>query len=159
MAVTLRDTVSVPGHPDQVFALVDDLARYPDWTDLVARARPLAPEGGRPAWEVDLQGRLGRLARSKRLRMVRTHCDAPRMVVFERREESRDHAAWRLQVEVESDADADGCEVAMTFDYSGGLWGPVIERLLRDGITRSKPRLVALADDDDGPGRSPGEGR
>jgi len=32
----------------------------------------------------------------------------------------------------------------MNLHYGGGLWGPVLERLLGDEIERSKPRLLAL---------------
>lgn len=144
MPVTVRDSVVVADSPDTIFTLVDDLARYPAWTDLVARADPLpAGQGRPPAWEVDLRGRVGRLARSKRLRMVRTRHESPRVVVFERQEDGGDHGDWRLRVDVDAEP-AGGSSVRMTFDYGGGLWGPVIERLLRDGIRRSKPRLVAL---------------
>ena len=118
---------------------------HPAWTDLVTRAEPVTPdEGPSPAWEVDLRGQVGRLARSKRLRMVRTRHVASEVVVFERREGRGDHGDWRLRVDVEPEPDG-GSSVRVTFDYGGGLWGPVIERLLRDGIRRSKPRLAALA--------------
>ena len=61
-------------HPRRLFAWVDDLGRYPHWLDIVPRAVPVEPhaDDAGPAWSVDLRGRLGPLARSKRLRMVRT---------------------------------------------------------------------------------------
>jgi hypothetical protein len=31
----------------------------------------------------------------------------------------------------------------MHLHYGGGLWGPVVERLLREEIERSRPRLLA----------------
>jgi hypothetical protein len=34
----------------------------------------------------------------------------------------------------------------MQLHYGGGLWGPVLERILGDEIERSKPRLLALVD-------------
>jgi hypothetical protein len=83
------------------------------------------------------------LARSKRLRMVRTELDAPRKVTFERRElDGRQHAAWRLQAEI-ADTSA-GTTLTMRLHYGGGLWGPVLERVLGDEIQRSRPRLLAL---------------
>ena len=56
-----------------VFARVDELHDYPAWMSLVHRAEPLGADGdGRPMWQVELRARVGPLARSKRLRMVRT---------------------------------------------------------------------------------------
>jgi hypothetical protein len=139
-------SVSVAAPPVAVFTHLEDLARYPAWTALVTRARPEPPgTDGRPAWAVDLRGQVGPLARSKRLRMVRATLEAPRLVVFERAEaDGRSHAAWTLSVEVgESDR---GAQVTMTFRYGGGLWGPVVDRLLGDEIERSKLRLAALVE-------------
>ena len=34
----------------------------------------------------------------------------------------------------------------MSLHYGGGLWGPVLDRLLADEVTRARPRLVALLD-------------
>ena len=58
---------------------VRDLDRYPAWLSIVPRAdrQPAPAEGradadGHPAWAVELRAKLGPLARSKRLRMVRT---------------------------------------------------------------------------------------
>ncbi|HEX7443496.1 MAG TPA: hypothetical protein VF320_06400, partial [Acidimicrobiales bacterium] len=58
-----------------LFASVDDLGTYPAWLEIVERAEATAThpdDDGDAAWLVDLRGRLGPLARSKRLRMVRT---------------------------------------------------------------------------------------
>jgi hypothetical protein len=128
--------------PEALFAWVDDLGRYPDWLDIVPRAE--ATSGDRPAWDVDLRGRLGPLARSKRLRMVRTVHQRPSTVVFEREErDGRSHAPWVLRAEV---AEVPGAEprsrLTMHLHYGGGLWGPVLERLLGDEIERSRPRLL-----------------
>jgi hypothetical protein len=139
-------SVLVASPPVAVFPHLDDLTRYPAWTGLVSRAEPQPPaDDGRPAWAVDLRGRLGPLARSKRLRMVRTRHEHPSLVVFERSEaDGRSHAAWTLAAEI-TEVEA-GARVTMTFRYGGGLWGPVVERLLGDEIERSKPRLAALAE-------------
>jgi len=137
--------------PEALFAWVEDLGRYPAWLDIVPRAEPddgPAEGDGRPAWSVDLRGRLGPLARSKRLRMVRTVHEAPNVVVFEREErDGRSHAAWVLRAEVAplDSPDHDGeprSRLTMHLHYGGGLWGPVLERVLGDEIERSRPRLV-----------------
>lgn len=49
----------------------------PQWLEIVTRAEPMGDDGNEPAWAVDLRGRMGPLARSKRLRMVRTGHDVP----------------------------------------------------------------------------------
>lgn len=146
MAVEQLATVAIAAAPAAVFPFVADLERYPEWTGLVSRAVPVAVgEDGRDAWAVDLRGQVGPLARSKRLRMVRTVLDAPTTVVFERSEEDgRSHAAWTLRADVAPSAG--GATVQMTFRYAGGLWGPVVERLLGDEIEQSKPRLAALVE-------------
>jgi hypothetical protein len=38
---------------------------------------------------------------------------------------------------------ADGSRLTMHLHYGGGLWGPILERLLGDEIERSRPRLLA----------------
>jgi hypothetical protein len=125
---------------EELFAWVEDLGRYPEWLEIVPRA---VPEDGEPgAWAVDLRGRLGPLARSKRLRMVRTLHQPPERVVFERQErDGRSHAPWVLTAEVEPTPT--GSRLAMTMHYGGGLWVPLLERMLRDEITRSRARLLA----------------
>jgi len=126
-----------------LFAVVEDLGRYPEWLDIVARADPL-DEVDPPAWAVDLRGRLGPLARSKRLRMVRAVHEAPDRVVFERAElDGREHSAWRLSAEVTASGDH-GSHLRMHLHYGGSLFGPVLERVLRDEIEGSKERLRRL---------------
>ena len=138
-------SVGAPCSTEELLGLVDDLSRYPEWLDIVTRAeRDAAADGdGGPAWVVDLRGRLGALARSKRLRMVRTRREGGE-VTFERRElDGRRHAAWVLRAAVEPAPE--GSRVTMHLHYSGSLWGPVLERMLRDEIERSRPRLEAYA--------------
>ena len=134
-----------PCPPEALFAWVEDLGRYPQWLDIVPRAEAVGAADGDPgpAWSVDLRGRLGPFARSKRLRMVRTEHDAPGRVTFERREhDGRQHARWVLRADV---APAEGgSRLTMHLHYGGALWGPLVERLLADEIRRSKPRLLAL---------------
>jgi hypothetical protein len=147
-AVDVNADLEAPVAPARLFAWVDDLGRYPAWLDIVARAEPaeaLATDPG-PAWEVDLRARLGRLARSKRLRMVRSTLqpvddDAVGQVRFERREaDQRSHAPWVLTAEVT--ATQAGSRLLMHLHYGGSLWGPVLERLLGDEINQSRQRLL-----------------
>jgi hypothetical protein len=129
--------------PADLFAWVADLERYPAWLSIVHRV-VAAPGSDEPAWQVDLRGRIGPLARSKRLRMVRTAFEPGRLAVFERREaDGRHHSSWSLRADVTA-AD-EGARLMMDLHYGGGLWVPMLERLLRDEIERSRVRLVALA--------------
>ena len=139
--------LDAPCAPAELFEWVDDLARYPQWLDIVPRAVPLEvhPDDAGPAWSVDLRGRLGPLARSKRLRMVRTSLE-PGRVRFERVEhDGRRHSPWVLEATV--DETADGSRLRVHLHYGGSLVGPLVERLLADEITRSRPRLLALVAD------------
>ena len=139
------ETIEVDAAPDAVFARVGALDEYPAWLDIVRRAEPAEAADGDtgPAWTVDLRGRLGPLSRAKRLRMVRTVHEAPAHATFERREvDGRSHAPWVLQAEVE--AVGETSRLTMRLHYGGGLWGSVLERMLRDEVERSRPRLTRL---------------
>ena len=137
-------TLDAPCSREALFEWVADLGRYPKWLDIVPRAVPADDGGEAPAWTIDLRGRLGPFARSKRLRMVRTRHDAPTAVVFERTErDGRSHSPWLLEATV-ADGDDGGSRLTMHLHYGGGLWGPLVERLLTDEIERSRPRLLAL---------------
>ena len=128
-------------HPaSQVWAVVSDLGTYPRWLDIVPRAD--ARDDG--SWTVDLRGRLGPFARSKRLRMVRAETVEPSLVVFERSElDGREHSPWVLRAEVEAVGES-ASRLTMRMHYGGSLFGPVLERLLGDTIEKSRPRLLAL---------------
>lgn len=136
-----------PCPPEALFAWVDDLARYPRWLDLVPKADP-APASDAdpgPAWLVDLRARIGPLARSKRLRMVRTVHQTPTLARFERLEhDGRDHSAWVLQASVQA-VGGGSSRLTMHLHYGGGMFGPVLERKLHDEVARCRPRLLALA--------------
>ena len=133
----LDATLVAPCSPEHLFTWVEDLRRYPEWLEIVTRAEPL--EDG--AWAVDLRGRLGPLARSKRLRMVRARHQVPSAVRFERAElDGRDHSPWVLEADVAPLGD--GAELTMRLHYGGGLFGPVLERVLREEIERSRLRLL-----------------
>jgi hypothetical protein len=141
--VDVNAGLTAPCAPSELFVFVDDLGRYPDWLDLIARARP--DEAVPEAWSIDLRARIGPLARSKRLRMVRTlHDTAAHRVRFERQEvDERRHSPWVLEAQV--DAAGDGSELHMHLHYGGKLWtGGVLERALSDQIEQGRARLLAL---------------
>ena len=148
MDVTVELDAPVP--PATLFAAVEDLDRYPSWLDIVPRADRLPPEPAppgagvaAPAWSVDLRGRVGPLARSKRLRMVRTLHDQDSHVRFERAEtDGRQHSPWVLEARVAPTGG--GSRLSMALHYGGGLFGPILERILIEEIERSKARLLAL---------------
>jgi hypothetical protein len=136
--------LAAPCAAGELFALVDDLAIYPSWLDLISRAQ--VEQGAPPTWTIDLRASVGPFARSKRLRMVRTeHDPVLHRVKFERRElDGRRHAPWVLDVEV--DDQPTGSEVRMRLHYGGKLWtGGVLERVLTDQIEHGRERLLALA--------------
>jgi hypothetical protein len=136
-------SLQAPCDPTALFPWVDDLARYPDWLDIVPRAAPADPhpDDVGPAWSVDLRGRLGPFARAKRLRMARTVHDAPHHARFERVEhDGRDHSPWVLDATIAPTAA--GSTLTMRLHYGGRLWVPALDRLLADEIERSRPRLL-----------------
>jgi Polyketide cyclase / dehydrase and lipid transport len=141
--VDLRVTFTTPAPPVRLAGVVQDLRTYPRWLGIVTRVEGLATGDGPPAFLVDLTGRLGPLARSKRLRMAETAREAGLHSRFERAEDDgRQHSPWVLDVRVEPAAE--GSTLHMDLHYGGGLFGPVLERVLRDEIEKAKPRLVAL---------------
>lgn len=153
----IHATVDAPCSAERLFAVVDDLAIYPRWVGLVYSAEE---EPGRvvgldmPAWTVELRGRVGRFARSKRLRMVRAvHDPVNGLAVFERAEiDGRRHSPWVLRAEVVARPGRNGEEestLRMHLHYGGGLWtGGVLERALADQIAAGRERLVAMVADD-----------
>lgn len=135
--------------PTVLHATVADLSTYPSWLDIVTAADHVPSDEGDPgaAWSVVLRGQLGPLRRSKRLRMVRVLDEAPTRVRFERRElDGRAHSPWVLEATLEPPETPDD-DVALTvrLHYGGSLWVPILDRVLRDEIERSRPRLVEVA--------------
>lgn len=125
---------------EHLFSLVDDLARYPAWLDLVHKAEPLGPD----RWTVVLAARLGPLRRSKQLTMTRTVHQPATRARFERQEpDGKHHAAWVLDAEVQP-TDT-GSRLTMRMHYDGQWFGPVIERVLNDQIESARAKLAALA--------------
>lgn len=148
-AVDVTATLAADVTTDTLFDVVQDLGTYPSWLDIVPRTEPVPADPGDPgpAWSVDLRGQMGPLRRSKRLRMVRTRCERPTGVRFERRElDGRAHSPWVLDVRVR-DRDGAGSELVMGLHYGGSLWVPLLDRVLADEIERSRPRLLRMVGD------------
>ena len=138
---TLRTTAPAA----QVLGYVADLADYPQWMSLVHLATPV-PAATVPTWDVELRAKVGPFARSKRLRMVRTTYDTtnPTRVVFERRElDGREHAAWRLEVTINTTAPG-ATELVMQLHYDGRLFVSVVEAILQQNIDAGRSKLAAL---------------
>lgn len=129
---------------DQIFSKIADLSTYTEWLDIVHGVEAVSDTNGSQVWQVELQARLGPFARSKRLRMVRTICDAPRLVVFERQEsDGKQHSAWVMRATI--DPSSTGSTLDMHLHYGGSLFtGGVMERLLADQIRQGSDRLLAM---------------
>lgn len=96
-----------------------------------------------PAWTVDLRGRFGPMARSKRLRMIRTVFEPDTRVRFERSErDGRQHAAWVLDATVSPTTT--GSRLHVDLHYGGQFGGSLLRRMLADEIERARPRLAEL---------------
>lgn len=137
----------VAASPDALLTWVSDLERYPQWTRLLhsVSVERDAPAGER-AWLVELRGKIGPFARSKRLRMVRVPTEGSDHLRFERSErDGRSHGLWNLDVRVEPIAGRGSTKVSVVFEYEGRLWSGAVERLLREEIESSKRRLSELA--------------
>lgn len=138
-----------------LYPVLVDLGTYPAWIGIVSRAVPEAPTGADgarhtddaeelPAWSIDLRGQLGPLRRSKRLRMQRTEESTDRYVRFDRAElDGRNHSEWTLSADLREFSG--GTELTMRLFYGGTLWMPMLDKLLRDEIERSRESLVAYA--------------
>ncbi|HKY14011.1 MAG TPA: SRPBCC family protein [Microthrixaceae bacterium] len=148
-------TLACEAPADAVYDVVSDLGRYPEWLDIVgaAASAPAAPGESGPAWTIDLKAQVGPFRRTKRLRMSRVVADAPEAARFERRElDGRRHSPWVLDVRIvptdsigaSNDEASPSVTLQMHLHYGGGLWLPVLDRLLGDEIERSRPRLTAL---------------
>ena len=147
----IQRTVVLPAPSTDVFELVDDLGRYPQWMGLIHDVSEVpATEGDQRSWDVELRAQVGPLARSKRLRMTRTIHEPNRRVIFERSEvDGKRHSPWVLE-SVLADRDSGDVELTMTLTYGGNLWtGAILERVLDDHVdrgARSLARLLGPAD-------------
>lgn len=161
-------TAELAASPPVVYARLADLDGYGEWMDLVSRVEPAEADPGDagPAWWVTLRATVGPLARSKRLRMVRTGAGEHHTLRFERRElDGRRHSPWVLDVAIAAaGAAAEGAEatppeaagtgqarehaststVVVDLGYDGGLWDPLLDRILGSNVDTAVPRLQAL---------------
>ena len=136
-------TVEAPVGVEKLFSVVADLATYPQWLGIVHQVTAESTGSSEPsAWLVELRGKVGPFARSKRLRMVQSTRESPNLVVFERREtDGRKHAPWVLTAQV--GATSDGSMLTVSLHYGGTLFtGGVLERLLADQIVQGSERLL-----------------
>ena len=142
MALKVRASLETLVDRSVAHTVLRDLAQYPHWLDIVHSA--VVDENSDSAWIIELRGKVGPFARSKRLRMVRTSDDANTSVVFERSEiDGRNHSEWKLTVFFAGAGNE--TEVSVEMFYGGSMFGGGIpERMLADQIERSRPKLVAL---------------
>lgn len=136
-------TVEAPVGVEKLFSVVADLTTFPQWLSIVHQVTPESKQSNEPtAWLVELRGKVGPFARSKRLRMIQSTCESPNLVVFERREtDGRKHAPWVLTAQV--GATSDGSMLTVSLHYGGTLFsGGVLERLLADQIVQGSERLL-----------------
>jgi len=136
-------TLDAACSPEHLRPWVGDLDRYPHWLTIVPSAEPEA--GSRPdAWAVELRAKVGPIARSKRLRMIRT-VDDPTHVRFERAEtDGRSHSPWVLDVTL--GATDTGTRLTMGLHYGGSMGAGLFQRLLEDEIESSKETLRTLVE-------------
>ena len=134
-----RISATVDAPPGDTIAALSDLETYPEWLSLVSSADPIPGEN---AWLVTLRARLGPLARSKRLRMIRTELDDLR-VRFERAEtDDRNHANWILEASVDPTSPT-SCSAKVHLHYSGALWSAPLEIVLASFEGTAADRLSA----------------
>ena len=143
MAIDLRAEAVLPCSLERAAAELERLDCYPTWLGIVLAVEPCEPgatDAG-PAWWVELGGRLGPVRRTKRVRMVRTaHTD--RTIRFERAEiDGRTHNRWVLDATLTPETEA-RTHVEMTVRYSGDRRVPVLDRVLRQEVSRAGRRLV-----------------
>jgi len=136
-------SVEVPVSVEKLFDYVADLANYSSWLEFVHKVELVGESTETDTtWLVELRAKLGVLARSKRLRMTRTLCEHPKLVVFERREQdSRRHSEWILRATVSQTAT--GAKLETNLHYSGNLFtGGMLERALSDQIATGREKLI-----------------
>ena len=140
--------LDAPCPVDVLFGWIDDLTRYRQWLDLVRAGGAGARSRGRPG--PGLVGRPARLA-SGPLARVEAAAHGPHRVRGPVRRALRAARGRRPPPRVlgaggrpRSTPTPDGCHLRMHLHYGGALFGPVLDRVLRDEIERSKPRLLEL---------------
>lgn len=134
-----------------MFEVVSDLCNYPSWLSILPKVERVDED----TWLVELRGKIGPLARSKQLRMVRTTQAKPSLVRFERRElDGRNHSPWILEAKITGESTASGestvaarCELTMHLHYGGTFGDAMLHRMLTNEIEASRPRLLSVLDE------------
>ena len=143
-----RFSRSIDAEPSRVFELVAELDSYPDWLDLVDEVERCEASPDDPldrAWLITLRARIGPLARSKRLRMIRTILDEPTRARFERREiDGRSHAPWVLDATVEPGPSPTSAVLTMDLQYGGRLWSSVLDGVLATQVDAAVQKLETM---------------
>jgi carbon monoxide dehydrogenase subunit G len=135
----IRVDVELPCSAAKILPFIDDLAQYPAWMGLV---HSVVSEG-EGVWQVELRGKIGPFARSKRLRMIQVETQEPHHIRFVRQEnDGRSHSDWVLDAQVTEVGSTS--TLNMTLHYGGRLFSNVVERALHDEIEASKQRLRNL---------------
>lgn len=138
--VEVTATLETSSDPTRVFNVISDLDNYPAWLSILPKVERVDDS----TWQVELQGKIGPLARSKRLRMIRTEQTRPHHVRFEREElDGRRHSAWTLEAEI-GPTPSSSCTLTMRLHYGGSFGDQLIERMLRSEIEASRPRLLEI---------------
>lgn len=134
----IEAVVEAPVAASRVYEEIRSLDGYQEWIGIVHAVQREA-DG---VWQVELRGKVGPFARSKRLRMVRVADEAPRRAVFERQEvDGRRHAKWVLMASI--DDHGASSRLTMHLHYGGALFGGgVLEKVLGDQIAASKEKLL-----------------
>ena len=146
MSFKVRASLETLVDREKAYSLLRDLSQYPNWLDIVHSV--VQEQNSTLAWSVELRGKVGPFARSKKLRMERTRDDVQTSVIFERKEaDGRNHSEWKLTVFF----DGDGPQTMVTVEmfYGGSMFGGgILERMLAEQIDQSRTRLIELLSDD-----------
>ncbi|HET8931294.1 MAG TPA: SRPBCC family protein [Acidimicrobiales bacterium] len=138
----LSEELHTGADPDDLYDLLADLGNYPDWLGMVAHVdAEVGPHRDlRGSWLVELRGRVGPFARSKRLRMVRTTAERPRLVRYERDEtDGREHAPWQFEAHIVPSER--GATLTVHLHYGGSRFAPVLAPILREEIRKGRRLL------------------
>ncbi len=145
-------TVDIDAPIEHVFPIIADLSHYPQLLEVVHHVagqpgdRQNSATCENPAWLVTLRTQIGPLARSKRLRMVRTVHQPLAEVCFERREnDDRQHSPWTMSSTVLPLTDKSGTRVTMGLHYGGRLWTSLLDGVLEAQIRQATTNLERLA--------------
>ncbi len=137
-------TTQIERDANTVFDVIADIETYPAWLDVVTDVKRTDAGDDDEAWLVTLRASVGPLARSKRLRMVRTVHDAgPKLatVRFERSElDGRDHAPWTMDGTVMADGPTTST-ASMSLSYGGAMWSGLLDGVLDVAAERATKRL------------------